>query len=241
MGGILVIQSRKRPRAELLNVSALEIPTLPTQGFPFQGCKHLWRCGSVVERLVLEKSENIGHNVPLPPSDLFEMPRSFFDGFSQPKKFKTKKLFTIFWTAGCWVCVHNYYFFFVDSVLYCIYQLFLSLSSVKIWKLEFWIEKKNNSKNWKQLSLRNTHTHWGVIEQNCKTETDKLKGNWVGSCFLLTCWLHAAQGRRCSLSDVEHSHGSTWSWNSMPLRQHCVRRRWLGGPNSKSSSTSAQE
>lgn len=41
MGGILVIQSHERPRAELLNVSALEIPTLPTHGFPSQGCKRL--------------------------------------------------------------------------------------------------------------------------------------------------------------------------------------------------------
>lgn len=41
MGGILVIQSHERPRAELLNVSALEIPTLPTRGFPLQGCKRL--------------------------------------------------------------------------------------------------------------------------------------------------------------------------------------------------------
>lgn len=41
MGGILVIQSHERPRAELLNILALEIPTLPTQGFPLQGCKRL--------------------------------------------------------------------------------------------------------------------------------------------------------------------------------------------------------
>lgn len=41
MGGILVIQSHERPRAELLNVSALEIPTLPTHGFPSQACEPL--------------------------------------------------------------------------------------------------------------------------------------------------------------------------------------------------------
>lgn len=36
-------------------------------------------------------------------------------------------------------------------------------------------------------------------KQGNKTETNKLKENWAGSCFFFTHWLHAAQGRRCFL------------------------------------------
>lgn len=54
-----MVQSHERPRAELFDGSALEIPTLPTHGFPQQGRERLLRGdASVHERAQMHQAHD---------------------------------------------------------------------------------------------------------------------------------------------------------------------------------------